>query len=877
MLKMKPSNERIVMMNGEVESCTHVALVDMVVEGNKVTLNCLIADIVSGFDVLLGMDAIDKLGGVSISNNGKTVRFLRETSIASVSVEMNIVDKDFSAQFRDGIWVVKWNWLEGPPKIVNSVPGYRVQKEIKDEYDKEIDEWIDSGWLQRYTGPCDGLIPLMAVIQSTKSKVRPVLDFREVNQYVSSHTANGDVCSDKLRSWRKMGNNLSIVDLRKAYLQIHVDPSLWKYQVVEHKGVRYCLTRLGFGLNVAPKIMTTILNKILSANSDVRNGTDSYVDDIIVNNDLVTNERVIKVLEEFGLEAKPAESLKGGRVLGLRVVDVNGNLEWKRDNVVDSLQENMTRRQLFAWCGQMIGHFPVAGWLRPACSYIKRLTNGSEWDSYVCKKVTDMVKEIKHRTEMEDPVKGVWNVPREEKAMVWCDASSLAIGVCLQVGENIVEDASWLRKFDDASHINLAELESIIKGLNMAILWEYKVIEILTDSSTVCGWLRSLVAGDRPVRVKGMGEALARKRLSLIRDLIEECKLQISVTLVQSSVNKADKLTRVPQKWLQQSNSCSVAINQNAAKVDLKSFHNLHHLGVDRTFYLAKKCYPKADISREDVKRIVESCVRCASIDPAPIRWSHGDLEVRANWERLACDITHYRGSKYLTLIDCGPSRFAIWKKVKDEGITEVVEKLDEIFRERGPPKQLLVDNGATFRSGAVGQLCKIWAVELVFRCAYRPSGNGIIERLHRTIKRMAEKSGGNILQMVYWYNMSPRDNVKTKSVPCNNIFTYKWRTPFSTSTASSGSTIGGFFVGRTVFVKPPVAKCTSHWTRAVITGNHGPTGVEVNGIPRHVADVRLVPSEAIQPTAEGSNDLVGEGRPVRLRKLPVKFTDYVL
>ena len=46
------------------------------------------------------------------------------------------------------------------------------------------------------------------------------MDYRKLNQFVSSHTAESEICSEKLRSWRKLG----IIDLRKAYLQISVDP-----------------------------------------------------------------------------------------------------------------------------------------------------------------------------------------------------------------------------------------------------------------------------------------------------------------------------------------------------------------------------------------------------------------------------------------------------------------------------------------------------------------------------------------------------------------------------------------------------------------------------------------------------------------------------
>ena len=96
-------------------------------------------------------------------------------------------------------------------------------------------------------GPAKGLIPLMAIVQQNKDKVRPVMDFRELNSHVDAFTANADVCADKIRELRRLGTNVAIVDLRRAYLQIRVHESLWPYQTVIFRGqrYRYCLTRLG--------------------------------------------------------------------------------------------------------------------------------------------------------------------------------------------------------------------------------------------------------------------------------------------------------------------------------------------------------------------------------------------------------------------------------------------------------------------------------------------------------------------------------------------------------------------------------------------------------------------------------------------------------
>ena len=77
------------------------------------------------------------------------------------------------------------------------------------------------------------------------------------------------------------------------------------------------------------------------------------------------------------------------------------------------------------------------------------------------------MQEVKHLTEKSDPTRGRWDVTGDE-ATIWVDASSLATGAVITVEEEVIEDASWLRK-DGDSHINMAELDALIKGVNMAL------------------------------------------------------------------------------------------------------------------------------------------------------------------------------------------------------------------------------------------------------------------------------------------------------------------------------------------------------------------------------------------------------------------------
>ena len=68
----------------------------------------------------------------------------------------------------------------------------------------------------------------------------------------------------------------------------------------------------------------------------------------------------------------------------------------------------------------------------------------------------------------------------------------------------IIEDGAWLRKADDGTHIKLAELNAVIKGVNLAMKWGAGYITIFTDSAAVYSWLSSLLKKDKCIRVSGV-------------------------------------------------------------------------------------------------------------------------------------------------------------------------------------------------------------------------------------------------------------------------------------------------------------------------------------------------------------------------------------
>eukprot|EP00117_Sycon_ciliatum_P016048 scpid17635/ scgid15645/ Gag-Pol polyprotein; Matrix protein p10; p20; Capsid protein p25; Nucleocapsid protein p14; Protease p15; Reverse transcriptase/ribonuclease H p90; Integrase p46 len=460
-------------------------------------------------------------------------------------------------------WQVKWTWKDGlPPNgpVGHGIGEYSRNKLSADQeqlFQDAIKQWIDDDWLVPHDPKIHGepaaVLPLLAQVQEhkTSTPVRPCLDYRLLNDRLKSQPGQeAPVCADTLRKWRRDGKpeDFCLLDIKKAYLQVRVVPELQRYQTVVWQGRAYAMTRMGFGLNIAPKIMTAIVQWVTRSFPAV----DSYIDDIRSPN--ACSDAVAAKLLEYGLPTKPAEPLVATRVLGLQLhQDDDGSTYWSRRPGLDvSLPENLTRRTLASWCGKLTGHVPLCGWLRPYCSYLKRMVEPhASWDQPLSDTLVQCCKELASRLSANgDPAHGVWHVPNPVECTLYVDASDVSYGAVLMVDGKKIEDRSWLRQHDDKRHINVAELDAAIKGLNLAINWQFKQVRLVTDSKTVAAWIDTIANNVRRVRTSGLYDVLVQRRLQIIADLMVTTETRVEVDWIPSEQNPADALTRVPATWV---------------------------------------------------------------------------------------------------------------------------------------------------------------------------------------------------------------------------------------------------------------------------------------------------------------------------------------
>ena len=104
--EVTPSQGKVVTVDGSALSFRMV-IVPMQIGNKSFKVSCMVLEnVLSEFDLVLGMDMVKRLGLV-IGANDNAVRFDLAVSAAKM---MEIDDVDFKAWFDGEKWTVRWKW-----------------------------------------------------------------------------------------------------------------------------------------------------------------------------------------------------------------------------------------------------------------------------------------------------------------------------------------------------------------------------------------------------------------------------------------------------------------------------------------------------------------------------------------------------------------------------------------------------------------------------------------------------------------------------------------------------------------------------------------------------------------------------------------------
>ena len=138
------------------------------------------------------------------------------------------------------------------------------------------------------------------------------------------------------------------------------------------------------------------------------------------------------------------------------------------------------------------------------------------------------------------------------------------------------------------------------------------------------------------------------------------------------------------------------------------------------------------------------------------------------------------------------------------------------------------------------------------------------MERCHRTVKVIAARKQCSISEAVYWYNVTPRDDSNEGTAPANVVYGYVVRVRGLSETLQDAcESHAEYRVGDAVWVKPPHGRCDTRYGTGRVTGVISQHAVEVDGVPRHVRDLRDRAGDAA-PSEEDDWDWYEDARSQR-------------
>ena len=165
------------------------------------------------------------------------------------------------------------------------------------------------------------------------------------------------------------------------------------------------------------------------------------------------------------------------------------------------------------------------------------------------------------------------------------------------------------------------------------------------------------------------------------------------------------------------------------------------HFGVNKTVNKVWQKYYWPGLY-QDVVNYIEQCGGCRMHKGKALKATLQSIPCTAPWQDLTCDILGpfhmtLSGNKYiLSFVD----RFTSWVEAFPipSCQTPVLAQIlvDEIISRHGVMKTILSDNGPSFVSSLMQEVCKILGMKKITTTPYHCKTNGMCERFHRSIAR---------------------------------------------------------------------------------------------------------------------------------------------
>ena len=277
-----------------------------------------------------------------------------------------------------------------------------------------------------------------------------------------------------------------------------------------------------------------------------------------------------------------------------------------------------------------------------------------------------------------------------------------------------------------------------------------------------CNNLNADALSRRPIAVVGITNPISEEKLATAQK--SDSTLSVIYDLIQAKRNPPN--TRMwsqfpwkqykqlwPQLTLQQSVLCRKVISptmvdpkyliivpSSLQSMFLKLAHeDSGHQGVERTLSRLTDVAYWVGMAKSTTHHC-KVCIKCqiskATLPrPAPLQ----PILTTRPWEMVGVDVLKVpmsnKGNQYLLVAQDYYTKWPFAKPMPDQKAERIVQILkDEVFTLVGPPQRLHSDQGRNFESTLLRDLCKAFGVEKSHTTPYHPMGDGLVERMNRSL-----------------------------------------------------------------------------------------------------------------------------------------------